>query len=182
MSTKIYNGIKFKSNNFKEVLDQLILLKKPALDLLEIKDLDIEYIILKNNLIDKDHFTIWDFMNNSVEFLSYYIFKVIIFPTTEGDIYGYCFNSKYLGLLDDISDEFSYYDNTDHPEDIDYADWDWRGMKWDEILKSYHIKDNGFSYDIIGSNDLDARTFRKRIKEVLEVMKRDNKINSILGN
>lgn len=28
MSTKIYNGIKFKSSNIKEVLDQLIKLKK----------------------------------------------------------------------------------------------------------------------------------------------------------
>ena len=28
MSTKIYNGIKFKSSNIKEVLDQLIQLKK----------------------------------------------------------------------------------------------------------------------------------------------------------
>ena len=30
MSTKIYNGIKFKSSNIKEVLDQLIQLKKVA--------------------------------------------------------------------------------------------------------------------------------------------------------
>ena len=33
MSTKIYNGIKFKSNNWKEVLEQLLSIRESAKEL-----------------------------------------------------------------------------------------------------------------------------------------------------
>jgi hypothetical protein len=46
MSTKIYNGIKFKSTNYREVLDQLIDIKKKSILLVNelIKDRDIFYL------------------------------------------------------------------------------------------------------------------------------------------
>lgn len=183
MSTKIYNGIKFKSKDFNEVLKQLQDIKPKALELLEIDDSSLEYVIMRNSLLDKDVFNIWDLIKNDLQFANEWMFKVVLFPTDEGDIYGYYMNviAAYASLLNDISEEFVYYNNTDHPEEIDYVDWERRGTKWDLILPLPYIVDNGFSYDIISVRDLEPHVYRKRIKEVVEVMKRDHKINSVLN-
>ena len=177
--------MKFKSKDWKEVLDQLISLKPKAIELLEIDDDTIEYFISKDNLIDKDIFDIWNHLKSSDFFIGCFNFKIILFPTKEGDIYGYysCDGNKYKKLLDGIYDEFNYWDHTDVPDDIDYAEWEWQGMKWEELIgNSYYFADAGFNFNIIGINDLNDRLVRKQIEGVVEIMKRDRKIDDVLNN
>ena len=183
MSTKIFNGMKFKSKDWKEVLDQLMELKPKALELVKIEDDDLDYFIAKDNLLDRDVFDIWDHLKSSEYFIGSFHFKVVLFPTKEGDIYGYYMgNNKYTKLLDGIYDEFNYWNHTDFPDDLDYADWEWRGMKWDELTGDlYYISDAGFNFNIVGINDLNAVLIRKQIAGVVEIMKRDQKIDDVLN-
>ena len=183
MSTKIFNGMKFKSKDWKEVLDQLMELKPKALELVKIEDDDLDYFIAKDNLLDKDAFDIWNHLKSSDHFIGSFHFKVVLFPTKEGDIYGYYMgNNKYTKLLDDIYDEFNYWNHTDGPEDMDYADWEWQGMKWDELLGDhFNISDAGLNFSIISINDLNSSLIRKQIREVSEIMKRDRKIDNVLN-
>ena len=184
MSTEIFNGMKFKSRDYKEVLDQLMVLKPKAIELLEIDDDSLEYFIVKYNLIDRDAFDIWNHLKSNEHFIGSFHFKVVLFPTKEGDIYGYhmCDRNKYKHLLDGIYDEFNYWDHTDGPGDIDYAEWEWQGMKWEELLgDSSYISDAGFNFNIVGINDLNPQLIRKQIGNLVEVMKRDQKINDVLN-
>lgn len=184
MSTKIFNGMKFKSRDFKEVLDQLKGLKPKAIEMIDIDDDSLEYLISKDNLIDRDAFDIWNHLKSSEHFIGSFHFKVVLFPTKEGDIYGYhmCGDHKYVELLDGIYDEFNYWNHTDCPDDLDYADWEWQGMKWEELIgDSYYISDAGFNFNIVGINDLNAALIRKQIAGVVEIMKRDQKIDDVLN-
>ena len=184
MSTKIFNGMKFRSKDWKEVLDQLIALKPNALELVKIEDDDLYYLIENDNLLDIDEFDIWNHLKSSDRFIRSFHFKVVLFPTKEGDIYGYYMgNNKYTKLLDDIYDEFNYWNHTDGPADMDYADWEWQGMKWEELLDDrFNISDAGLNFNIIGINDLNSALIRKQIREVVEIMKRDRKIDDVLNN
>lgn len=61
-------------------------------------------------------------------------FSVILYPSKEGDIYGYYFTgiNGYDKLLDPFVDEYMYYDNSDRPEDLTDEEWDERGKRWDD--------------------------------------------------
>ena len=54
MSTKIYNGIKFNSKNFKEILDQILSIRPKAIEIGEkMLSTSLPNFIKYNNLIDK---------------------------------------------------------------------------------------------------------------------------------
>lgn len=166
MSTKIYNGVKFKSNNIKEVLDQLISVKeeakKIALDL--IKDSDLGIFIASNKLLDK---TPWDISrdllyaidsdDNRWTFVPRVHFSMVVYPTHEGDIYGYYFDSnkkEFKQLIEPFFTDFHYQNQSDPPMDIDSEEWDFRREKWDELVE-WNFRDSGFTYYIVTSNDID---------------------------
>jgi len=173
--------MKFRSSNYKDVFDQLYALKEEAIKMIDIDDDTLEYLIYKNKLQDNDSFDILNRLRESVDFRNLFIFKVVLFPTNEGVIYGYhiCGNNNYIKLLDGLYDEFEYWNHTDKPEDIDYTDWDWRGLKWDELLKTHYIEDSGMVVNIVSINDIDPHIIRKQIRSLLEIMKRDKKISDL---
>jgi len=192
MSTKLYNGIKFKSNNIREVLDQLISIKSKAeeLALQFISDRDISIFISTNNLIDKNAWEISKELTDAIDSSSYnkyrftprVTFSVVIYPTTEGDIYGYYFDSdrkQYLELIEPFYTDFHYQNQSDPPSDIPYEEWQSRGDKWDELLKD-KFKDTGLTYGIVSGDDIDIWDLEDKIKSVLEKLKRENKIDSVL--
>lgn len=188
MSTKIYNGVKFKSKDWKEVLDQLISVKEKAIQIAfsSIKKRDLELFILSNNLIDKDSYEIVDALKNSnptrAAFVPRIYFSIILYPTREGDIYGYYFdsdNQKYLDLINPFFDDFHYQNQGDKPDNITDDEWDFRESKWDELVR-YKFKDSGFTYDFVTYEDIDSHDIRTIINEILGYLKRDVKIEQII--
>lgn len=189
MSTKIYNGIKFKSRDWKEVLDQLISIKKEAVKIGNdsIKKRDLELFIPTNKLIDSDYFEIFDTLRSAIgedytrkAFVPNFKFSVILYPSLEGDIYGVYFNdiNEYLPLLNPFFDEYCYYDNSDQPEDLTEEEWSERGRRWDEMVPD-RFTDTGFKYDIVSPSDLDRSIVQGKIKEVMAYLKRDIKLEEI---
>lgn len=193
MSTKLYNGIKFKSNNIKEVLDQLMSIKEKAneiaLDLLD--DESLALFISANNLLDKDKWEISREMIDALESSNYnkwhfkprMYFSVVIYPTQEGDIYGYYFDSdkqEFNDLLKPFYTDFHYQNQTDPPNDVTEEEWEFRQLKWDELLPGDKFKDSGLQYDIVTGDTLDIWDLQDKIDLVLEKIKRQSKIDQVL--
>jgi len=195
MSTKLYNGIKFKSNDIREVLDQLISIKNKAneiaLDLLD--DRSLALFIESNNLLDKDKWEISREILDALESSNYnkwkfkprMYFSVVIYPTKEGDIYGYYFDSdkkEFNDLLKPFYTDFHYQNNSDKPDDISDEEWKFRELKWDELLPGDKFADSGLKYDIVTGDTLDIFDLQDKIKIILDKLKRDNKINQVVGD
>ncbi len=189
MSTKIYNGIKFKSNSFYEVLEQLRSIKKESVDIgnSKINNNNIEWFIKGYKLQDKDPFEICDIIKtdiNSTTRKDYgldYNFSVILYPSKDGNIYGYYFSEihEYENLLKLICDDFCYYNNTDQPDNISDDEWIFRCNKWEELIPDDRF-DNGFKYQLVGSNDINSQSIRNIIRDILPSLKRDIKIDQVL--
>jgi hypothetical protein len=193
MSTKLYNGIKFKSNNIKEVLDQLISVKETAKQIAidSISDKDLGLFITANNLLDNDAWYIANEIKDAIasdnynrwKFKPRLKFTVVVYPTTEGDIYGYYFDAdkkEYNDLIEPFYTDFHYQNNSDRPSDITEEEWDFRREKWDELLKD-RFMDTGFTYEIVGGDDLDFFDLVDKIKIVLDKLKREEKINQVIN-
>jgi len=193
MSTKLYNGIKFKSNNIKYVLDQLMSIKKRAneiaLDLLD--DESLALFISANNLLDKNKWEISREMLDALESSNYnkwnfkprLHFSVVVYPTTEGDIYGYYFDSdkqEFNDLLKPFYTDFHYQNQTDSPTDVTEEEWNFRREKWDELLPGDKFADSGLQYNIVTGDSLDIWDLQDKIALVLEKIKRQSKIDQVL--
>ena len=191
MSTKLYNGIKFKSNNIKEVLDQLISVKETAKQIAidSISDKDLSLFIGANNLLDNDAWYIANEIKDAIasdnynrwKFKPRLKFTVVVYPTNEGDIYGYYFDAdkkEYNDLIKPFYTDFHYQNQTDPPNDVTEKEWDFRREKWDELLKD-RFMDTGFTYEIVSGDDLDFFDLVDKIKIVLDKLKRDKKIENL---
>lgn len=192
MSTKIYNGIKFKSKNISKVLSQLISIKKEAKEISKnlITKRDLELFIRSNNLQDLDPFEIVRELflamevkenSNRWHFVPRIDFTVFIYPTKEGDIYGYYQDSnrpEYQELLKPFYTDFHYQNNSDRPSDITEEEWEFRRNKWDELI-DYKFKDTGFTYELVSQSDLDIFDFLDVVKDIISYLKRDIKIEKI---
>ncbi len=192
MSTKLYNGIKFKSNNMREVLDQLMSIKKRAndiaIDLLD--DRSLALFIDTNNLLDKDKWEttreVIDALDSSNhnrwKFKPRLHFSVVVYPTKEGDIYGYYFDSdkkEFYDLLKPFYTDFYYQNQTDPPTDVSEEEWKFRELKWDELLPGDKFSDSGLQYDIVTGETLDIWELEDKIEIILDKMKRDRKIENL---
>ncbi len=192
MSTKLYNGIKFKSNNMREVLDQLMSIKKRAndiaIDLLD--DRSLALFIDTNNLLDKDKWEttreVIDALDSSNhnrwKFKPRLHFSVVVYPTKEGDIYGYYFDSdkkEFYDLLKPFYTDFHYQNQTDPPTDVTEEEWNFRELKWDELLPGDKFSDSGLQYDIVTGETLDIWDLEDKIEIILDKMKRDRKIENL---
>jgi hypothetical protein len=109
-------------------------------------------------------------------------FSVIVYPTPEGDIYGYYFDSHrdHRKLIESISNDFHYQNQGDKPNNISDEEWSFRRQKWDELV-DYKFSDSGFKYTFVSSDDIDIWDIQDRIKDILEKIKRDKKIEDTLG-
>ena len=126
--------------------------------------------------IDSSNITKWAFVPNLH-------FSVVIYPTLEGDIYGYYFDSnkvEFKELLEPYFTDFHYQNQTDPPVDIHSDEWEFRREKWDELV-DYKFKDTGLTYEIVTGDDLDMFDLEEKIKIVLDKLKRDEKINQVIS-
>ena len=185
MSTKIYNGIKFKSNNLHEVLTQLQSLKEEDLNIgmAHLSENEMFSFILFNDLHEKN---VWDIRQMFVEALCKpvrslmepsLLFSVIVFPHKNGGLYGYYLDDNVRGysklLMDSgFVEDYHYQNQTDQPEDITDEEWEKRGDLWDELLPGIGIlRDNGFIYKIVNDSDVGFNItpiIKESVERVLE--------------
>lgn len=183
MSTKIYNGIKFKSNNIVEIIEQLQNVRTEVLKICNtseiVKDEDlsnfITYYGLDKNIKPYSSIEINRKMINSLEtedeiayLFLHFNFSIYVIPYKDGNIYGglFCDNVNYKKYIDPYIEDFHYQGQTDRPEEITEEEWENRRNIWDEIFdKFWTFSEVGLKYEIAG-----PKNFRmyERIEEVLK--------------
>jgi hypothetical protein len=160
-----------------------------ALDLLD--DESLALFISANNLLDKNKWEISREMFDALESSNYnkwnfkprLHFSVVVYPTTEGDIYGYYFDSdkqEFNDLLKPFYTDFHYQNQTDSPTDVTEEEWNFRREKWDELLPGDKFADSGLQYNIVTGDSLDIWDLQDKIALVLEKIKRQSKIDQVL--
>lgn len=197
MSTKIYTGIKFKTKSYKKVLDELLKLREKCVEIAteKIKKRDVISTYIKYSKVDKT-----DFSNLSAFDIRTHLFKdiegdgyrdfwvpeinfsIVLYPSSNGTIYGVYFNDddKYEKLLFEtgIVEDYGYWDNTDQPEGMTYAQFEKRGKVWDKLL-SGRFKDTGFTFNIVEADTLDHVDIHRYIHSELQSIIREIKLDSI---
>lgn len=183
MSMKIWNGIKFKSDNPEEIVSQLNSIKKRAVENSK------KYITqgrgaaqavyvsgyTKDTVFDinvKDYKQLHEFREKlefsfSKRFRSWddpaFKFTVVVIPYN-GHLYGISYHEEIeenRALLEPFIEEYHYQNQTDKPEDIDDEEWDERSDIWNEIFDKYVApSDAGFTYEIVKSDDLEFDDIR----------------------
>ena len=188
MSTKLYNGIKFKSSNIYVVFEQLKELKEKLLAIswkYLRKEGYLKYFIMENGLLNEGCYEIHSRLRkNLTEELRKiddipFNFSVMVYPY-QGELYGYYFNDipEYAEYLTEIADDFSYQDQTDRPEHISKAEYKKRREIWEGILKYYTFVENGLRYDIVSSRNLPepySDEFRDTINDIKDEILKDEK-------
>ena len=183
MSMKIYNGIKFKSDDPEEIIAQLNSIKKRAVEnskryIREGKGAALAVRVAgytKNTVFDidvEDYKQLIDFREKlefsfNKRYRSWddpaFKFSVVIIPYN-GHLYGISYHEEIeenRSLLNSFIDEYHYQNQTDKPEDIDDEEWDARSDVWNEIFDKYVApSDAGFTYDIVKEDDLDFDDIR----------------------
>lgn len=201
MSTKIYNGIRFKSKSIHEVTQQLIGIREAAIKLgnerlndrlpLAIalalhenkgKELHADrYRSERSLFLFTLEMEIQRGMEKSLRRIAdpSFLFSVMLFPHPDGTLYGYYLDDNVPGYRDllydnDIAEEYHYQNQSDEPEDISEEDWDKRREVWDEILGWDSLNDRGWEFCIVKPRDFDLD--REKAIEVLEKITPSNKI------
>ena len=203
MSTKLYNGIKFKSNKLGTVIRQLHGLKEEAVKnvmgtFTDPKQLNFMMMCwVYGNAIreDKSNDTAWQFQRilrqelrkpyNDFNFM----FKVVIFER-KNKLYGIYYDHSYLNykmLFDrDIAVDYHYQDQSDKPDDVSNRDWNFREEVWsdifDDISTLWIPSEAGAVYDIVDVEDIyvtssmldDIRRVRKEEVERKEEEQSEN--------
>lgn len=177
MSTKLYTGIKFKSNKLGEVIRQLHALKEEATENVmktfrkEGKNWNfIALVNLYENAIEngKKVETKWDFLwilkdelkKNNNKF--WFEFGVTIFER-KNKLYGvYCDTTgkNYKMLFDrDIAVDYHYQDQTDKPDYVSNRNWNFREKVWEDIFDDisclWRPKEAGAVYEIVCADDIE---------------------------
>jgi len=183
MSTKVYNGIKFKSKDFNIILKQLKSLRAPAKEIAinDLKNFQMRVFIGNEDLIDNNPYDVVKKMEissnkNMRDHEDILInFHVVIYPHPNGNIYGYFFDDireyKKLLLVDKICEDYHYQNQTDmsnYDEDKESwksmtkkrqneleNNWEERNDIWEYLIGYGTFSENGFLYEIVdGGRDL----------------------------
>ena len=186
MSTKIYNGFRFKSKNIATVQSNLIKAKlastQTTKDILH-KTSDIESFIeqcyhpAKDILVIKNRYNYWQKLQELAfkDLQPYWVptvnFDICIYTHSSG-IYGVWFgNNKYLKHLSPYIQEFPYYDNTDGPSDISYKQWEKRGKLWEKLIGGGRFNKISLDFKFVKPMDfLENRDFQLAFYNTLECL------------
>lgn len=196
MSTKLYNGIKFKSNKLSTVIRQLNDLKEEArkrvMETFEDERssnflfMCLKYVEYVNKGLDVD--TSYKFERQLYYDLlkpySYFelVFKVTIFER-KNKLYGVYFDhtrKNYKDLFDKgIAVDYYYQDQTDKPDNISWRDWNFREKVWsdifDDIDSLWRPKEAGVTYDIVSADDIIITDeILEKVKKKVEEFKNKN--------
>ena len=181
MSTKIYNGIKFKSNNIYEIIHQLKGIRGEAIKV-GIDDLiknTLKPFILFKNLEETCGFDIIQKLNEDLRkehrllIDPCFLFEIIIFPHKTDGIFGYFITDNIQAYEDmlynnNIAEDFHYQNQSDQPEDISDEEWEYREKVWDDLLPgSGHLTDNGMVFQIVRPDHLFHYDNYRKIEQAL---------------
>lgn len=184
MSTKIYNGIRFKSKNIQEVTQQLISLRPKAIEIGNKSVNENISLAFASALMNADeklkkHLTKESFEENPKTFFFYlnlaikdsfkrecrkiyeptFLFSVMLFPSADGNLYGYYLNDNNREysklLLENIAEEFHYQNQVDPPQHIPEEQWEERERIWDEILGDDALNERGWQFEIVKARDFE---------------------------
>lgn len=182
MSLKVYNGIKFKSNNIHEILKQLNSMKEHAINnfknyytnnpsalLAFINDnFNDEYkskladIIRNNGKIDKILHEFGEKVRSSMSkrFVRYgdiYANFIVYIIPYRGKYYGYFISGDIKeneNLIYEIADDFHYQNQTDKPNGISTREWSRRAKFWEYVFYEHEDEMVGLEYRILDHNSL----------------------------
>ena len=192
MSTKLYNGIRFKTDDIYQLFEELKGIKEKAIKIGmdNLCSLDtLCHFILDNKL---SNFNTYEVKNALVDNLRgkyrtmldpLFNFSILIFPY-KGKLYGYYFYDglyEYSELIAEIADDYSYQNQTDRPETISEEEYEEREKIWEDILGYDTMSERGLKYNVVSADNIfdDNERFKRlmsSIKEALEYLKRnDNK-------
>ena len=179
MSTKLYNGIRFKSRNMGDILQQLISIRKDAVkianELLTIEE--IKSFIILNNLIGADCHKIYkalvtDLNSDCRTLLSInFNFTISLIPEKNGYVYGYYFadhQKEYFEMIEPFVEDYHYQNQCDKPDNISNREWNNRRKKWNKLL-GY----DSFTQDIFLDNDY-TKEEMKLVNETHKILHDDS--------
>lgn len=197
MSTKLYNGIKFNSNKFSEVIKQLHSLKEEAVNniMKTLEDTDsynflnmcLLYVALEkdNPKLDKCRFE-WELrkeMENPTDrTLGFYVNFNVVILGRKNKLYGLYYDedgtNRQLLFDKGIATDFHYQDQTDKPESISDREWNYRMKVWHDIFEElspcWVPKEAGAIYTIVDGNDIHiTKEIFEKIKKKSEFIKPD---------
>lgn len=183
MSTKLYYGIRFKSRNMADILQQLISVRKDAVklanELLTVEELK-SFIIL-NDLIDSYNHTVFNALrgnlnsNNRTILDVNFNFLISLIPEKNGYVYGYYFadHPEYYKLIEPFVDDYHYQNQCDKPSDISNRAWNYRRKKWDKILGYDSFKERAFNFSMVNLSDLYFSETLEKIKIAFDEIKKE---------
>lgn len=196
MSTKLYNGIKFKSNKLGTVIQQLHSLKEESVKRVQDTFNDVNsanfitmvllymkclrYGIKVENRLDFEKVLRDELRNPYSQFCFLYKFSVVIFER-KNKLYGVYFDNthkNYKELFDkDIAEDYHYQDQSDKPDDISNREWNFRKTVWNDIFDDISVlwipSEAGVRYTIVDECDIDItedtfKNIQDRIKKEKE--------------
>lgn len=197
MSTKIYTGVKFASNNIYEIFKSLIDIRKECIEI-GMNHLTgnrfgtlRSYMLIEKLFYRRTRDIVFGLQKsfdktNRPHFHPSFLFNIVIYPHPSGQFYGAYFDdniSEYHKLLFDkkIVTDFHYQNQADRPEDISEEDWNTRETIWDELLSHGHsFSENGFIFEIVQPAHMHSRDnyvrLYERVRELKQILQnRDSK-------
>ena len=185
MSTKIYNGVVFKSNSMENILKKFIDIKEKIVkehnEKLTVDD--IVFFIKYNELEDKNASEVFYKLQKNIDERYRRItdinfnFSIVLFPY-ENKVYGIYFSDYEeddFNLLSEMVEDYHYQDQCDKPEHIPDEEWEHRRKTWDELIGYDAISDRGFSYTFCSGKDIDIIETYNKIKEAKEKIEEHEK-------
>lgn len=188
MSTKIYNGFKFKSSNIATIQKNLLKLKDPAIviaaslmnqhstvnDFINgIRSSNIERIkdIKENLTISTPKYKLWEIFKEfyMYEFIPYYLpnieFRIHIYAYKNNEIYGvWTGDYKYCEILKPYIINFYYQNQSDKPDYISDKDWKYRAKVWNSMI-NWSLSDTSILREIIVMNRIEYIDVNNNIKK-----------------
>lgn len=195
MSFKVYNGVRFKTNNLYELKNQLFSIKekcaKVANEHLTIDDIYLLISLSLRKPVEKcTSVEVWKQMCEDIEqrksYSPFFYFTVCVYPYEDGTLYGTIFAdglNEFKEAIKDICDEFGFWTNTDKPEELSDEEWEHRSEVWHKIFDKCHsFKDAGFMYDIVTERDLSISRVNELFNNFKEKYIDKNDEGRITGN
>lgn len=199
MSTKLYTGIKFKSNKLGEVIRQLHSLKEEAVKRVQktFEDQDspnfirmcIFYMILEKEGKKFENYFHFERelkrkMREPYSDIGFdFKFSVVIYER-KNKLYGTYFDHTYKNyqkLFDEgIAVDYHYQDQCDKPDEVSWRDWNFRKKVWEDIFDDISClwipREAGVTYDIVTEDDirLNKEIFEKVKNKCKELKEKKN--------
>ena len=185
MSTKIYNGIRFRSRNLREVLSQLQSRRDRIVERMNynLSKHDIHFFMNMHELtqeskwmdlrlqltkaLEKRYRPIWT---------PNFIVTLVIIPIKEdNDILGVIYADGREDIIraefNDILEDFGYWDNSDPDDDVTKEIWNERRRKWESLNLYKPMNELGFIYELVKPGDLNMTRIKTLFDDVVEDMK-----------